>query len=355
MKILLVEPKKSKLYHTPYPPLGLLKLASYHKAQGDEIEFIQGSSEAKFYPNFIYITSLFTYAYQPVHESISYYTKQYPKAQTVVGGIYATLCPDHIRETFGENIEIYPGIYDEVEDCLPDYSLIPSWDTSIIFSSRGCVRKCPFCSVPQIEPEFQAKKSIKHLIYPGHKKVILWDNNILASPFWKDIFSELEESKLIVDFNQGLDARLLTEEVVLHLTRLHIPIVRFAYDSNGIRPHLLKSIQLLKQVGIRGRKIVVYCLFNHLDTPIDFLNRLRDLMEWGVVAYPMRFEPLEPRPKNTYVSPHWTAAQLEMIAKARRVLGYGGTFPPYEGLRKKFNKAKSLEEAMELREVHEGK
>lgn len=348
-RVLLVEPKKSKQYHTPYPPLGLLKLAAHHKAQGDEVGFIQGLSNAIFYPDSIYITSLFTYAYQPVHDCISYYTQQYPKAQVVVGGIYATLCPDHIRETFGENIDIYNGIFNEVEEYLPDYSLIPLLDTSIIFSSRGCIRKCPFCSVPQIEPKFQAKKSIKHLIYPGHKKVILWDNNVLASPYWREIFSELEESRLIVDFNQGLDARLLTEEVALHLTRLRIPIVRLAYDSDGIRPHLLKSIQLLKQVGIRGRKIVVYCLFNHLDTPIDFLNRLRDLMEWGVVAYPMRFEPLEPKPKNTYVSPQWTAAQLEMIAKARRVLGYGGAFPPYEGLRKKFNNAKSFEEAMELR------
>ena len=351
MKILLVEPKKSKQYHTPYPPLGLLKLASYHKAKGDEIEFIQGSSEAKFYPNFIYITSLFTYAYQPVHESISYYTKHFPKAQVVVGGIYASLCSDHLRKAFGKNIEIFSGIFEDVEDYLPDYSLIPSWDTSIVFSSRGCVRKCPFCSVPQIEPKFHAKKSIKHLIYPEHKKVILWDNNILASPFWKDIFSELEESRLIVDFNQGLDARLLTDEVANFLKRLRIPILRLAYDSNGIRPHLFKAIQILKAVGFRGRNIFVYCLFNHLDTPDDFINRLRDLMEWGVVAYPMRYEPLEPRPKNTYISPLWTSDLLEMVAKARRVLGYGGAFPPYEGLRKKFNKAKSLEEAMELREL----
>jgi len=54
-------------------------------------------------------------------------------------------------------------------------------------------------------------KSIKHLIYPEYKKIIFWDNNILASPYWENIFQELEELKLEVDFNQGLDARLLNE------------------------------------------------------------------------------------------------------------------------------------------------
>jgi hypothetical protein len=73
--------------------------------------------------------------------------------------------------------------------------------------------------VPQLEPKFEPKDSIKRLIYPGHKKVVLWDNNILASPYWRNIFDELEESGLEVDFNQGLDARLLTEETALRLKR----------------------------------------------------------------------------------------------------------------------------------------
>ena len=72
-------------------------------------------------------------------------------------------------------------------------------------------------------------------------------------------------------------------------------------------------------------------------------------MEWGVVAYPMRYEPLEPQPKNTYVSSYWTAAELEMVAKARRVIGFGGAFPPYEGLKNKILKAKNFKKAFELR------
>jgi len=350
MKILLIEPQKGRDYHTPYPPLGLLKLAAHHRKQKDTTRLVNGFSSDGFEPDIVYITSLFTYAYCPVNDVISYYREKYRRARIVVGGVYATLCSEHLRKTFRNRIEVYQGIVPEVEDILPDYSLVPEWKASILFASRGCIRKCPFCSVPVLEPRFNAKKSIRHLIYPGHNKIIFWDNNILASPYRKEIFDELEELGLEVDFNQGLDARLLNEDVAGRLKRLKVPIIRLAYDSKGIRIPLKKTIRILQETGIRGRTIVVYCLYNHQeDTPGGFLDRIKDLLDWGVVAYPMRYEPIEPRPKNTYISPHWTAEQLEMVAKARRVIGYGGAFPPYDALKKKILEADSFEKAFELR------
>ncbi|MEW6102362.1 MAG: hypothetical protein AB1630_00860 [bacterium] len=353
-KILLVEPEKSRRYHTQYPPLGLLKLAAYHKKRKDKVRFVRGFDNDGFYPNKIYITSLFTYAYEPVHQTIRYYLEKYKKAKITVGGIYATLCGDHLKEAFGDRIRIHKGLCEEAEDILPDYSLVPEWKASIVFSSRGCIRNCPFCSVRVLEPEFRPKKSIRHLVYPGHKKVILWDNNILASYYWEDIFQELEESNLEIDFNQGIDARLINLKVISRLKRLKIPLIRLAYDTQGIREPLKRAIDLLKEAGFNGRQILVYCLYNNpfeKDTPETFLNRLQDLIDWGVISYPMRYEPLEPREKNTYVSPCWREEQLEMVAKARRVIGYGGAFPPYEGLKKKFLSAKSFEEAFFLKPI----
>ncbi|MEO0080222.1 MAG: hypothetical protein ABIK44_06060 [candidate division WOR-3 bacterium] len=131
--------------------------------------------------------------------------------------------------------------------------------------------------------------------------------------------------------------------------RFKVPIVRLAYDSDGSREPLKKAIELLKAHRYDGRRIIVYCLFNHNDTPETFFHRDRDLIDWGVVAYPMRYEPPEPRPKNTYVAPAWTSERLEMVAQARRVIGYGGAFPPYEGLRIKFARARNFAEAFSLR------
>jgi hypothetical protein len=352
LRVLLVEPQKSREYHTPYPPLGLLKLAAYHQGSGDTVSLVNGVSKNGFEPDIIYITSLFSYAWKPVHEVISFYSNEYKKAMMIVGGIYATLCQDHLKESFKDRIEIYQGVIPELDELLPAYSLTPEWKTSILFSSRGCIRKCPFCSVTKLEPKFKAKKSIRHLIYPRHRKVTLWDNNILASPYWRHIFTELEEAGLEVDFNQGLDARLLTEEVALRLKRLRVPLVRLAYDIKGVRESVKKAICLLKDVGVKERQILVYCLFNYQDTPIDFLERVKDLLSWGVVCYPMRYQSLGPSPKDTYVSPRWTIGQLEMIAKARRVIGYGGAFPPYEGLSKKIINATTFEEAFRLRDIH---
>lgn len=348
LRVLLVEPQKSRGYHTPYPPLALLKLANYHRRRRDLVRLVNGISDDGFEPHVVYITSLFTYAWEPVHEAIRFYSDRYKKARIIVGGVYASLCPDHLKESFGNRIEIRPGVVPELDGLLPAYWLIPEWKTSILFSSRGCIRKCPFCSVPKLEPKFEARKSIKHLIYSGHKKVVLWDNNVLASPYWRNIFTELEESGLEVDFNQGLDARLLTEETALRLKRLKIPIVRLAYDSKGIKESLGKAISLLKDVGIDGRRIVVYCLFNYLDTPTNFLERMKNLLNWGVVSYPMRYQALEPGPKDSYISPNWTKEQLEMLAKARRVIGYGGAFPPYEGLKKKVLNANTFKQAFQL-------
>lgn len=91
-------------------------------------------------------------------------------------------------------------------------------------------------------------------------------------------------------------------------------------------------------------------LYNFQDTPADFLERLQNAMKWGIAVYPMRYQPNDALEKDRYVAPAWSHELLEMIAKARRVLGVNGAFPPYDGLVKKFSEARTLEEAMYLRE-----
>jgi hypothetical protein len=351
MRVLLAEPKKSKRYHISYPPLGLLKLAAYHQSVGDEVSLVRGMVQNGSVPDLICITSLFTYAWEAVHELVRFYADAYPNSEIEVGGIYATLCPDHIRQAFGDRVNVRVGLVEDVEDILPAYSLYPDCDESIIFSSRGCVRDCQFCSVRALEPQFKARKSVRHLVYPGHKRVVFWDNNFLASPYRDDIMGELDELGLEVDFNQGLDSRFLDEQVAHRLAKLKLRFVRLAYDQASNRKVVREAIKALKLAGFRGRRISVYCLYNFSDGPDDFLSRVRDLLDWGVVAYPMRYEPLQPQPKNTYVSSGWTPEELDMIAKARRVIGYGGAFPPYEALRRKICDAVDFDAAFGLRPV----
>jgi hypothetical protein len=345
VRVLLVEPD----YYARYPPLGLLKLATYHRLKGDTVYFVRGVREDLPQPDLIYVTSLFTYAWRPVHDAVRFYKRRFPNAPTHLGGIYATLLPEHAALSGAD--EVHRGLLNEVEMVLPSWDLVPEWDGSILFASRGCIRKCGFCSVPKLEgPPDAFKDKISRFVYPGHSKVILWDNNILGNSNWEPIVDELMDIGLEVDFNQGLDARLITDKMAEKLAKLKTHSIRMAYDYPGIGPALPKAVEKLSAAGIDPRRIVVYTLYNYIDTPEDFHRRVSELLSLGVASYPMRFEPLTSLQKNDWLSPHWTREQLQQVAAARRVMGFSGAFPPYAALANKIQNARDFEDAFSIRE-----
>ena len=315
----------------------------------------------RFVPDEVKVTSLFTWAWKPVWEAVAFYRALFPRAKISLGGIYASLAPEHARNSGSD--EIFTGLVREAEDLLPDYGLVPQWEAkrraSILFSHRGCIRSCSFCAVPALEGKpFQVRPTtrVKHLIAESHTRAILWDNNILGESHWREVIDELKELNLEVDFNQGLDARLVTEEVATALNELRIPTIRLAYDFVGMRSAVERAVKLLRSAGLtstRIRHICCYVLYNYKDSPEDLHRRVTDLLAWGVSAYPMRYQPLkgpESFNKDAYVSPDWTLERLEMVAAARRVIGYGGAFPPYAGLVNKFMNAKGFDDAFGLRD-----
>ena len=362
MNVLLIEPE----YYTRFPPLGLMKLASYHRSRGDEIKYVRGlDSDLNFNPDKIEITSLFTYAWEPVHDAIEFYRNIFPDANMQLGGIYASIMPERLKSIY-PYLNIHIGLCKEADNYLPDYDILKDikkwkdWKSSLIFSSRGCLRKCPFCVVPKLEGTIRpALEDIQEYIHPGHKNIILLDNNFFASPRWKVILKELKDIDLPVDFNQGLDARLIDEEKARLLADIRVPSkssFRFAYDYLDEKSAISDALDLLSDYGVKRRNILIYALYNFYDldkalgdTPETFLERVNDVLEMRCTIYPMRFEPLNSLKKNQYISPLWNQSQLDAIQKARRVIGYGGAFPPYDGLVKKFSRAKDFEEAFRLR------
>ena len=358
MNVLLVEPD----YYSKYPPLGLLKLASYHRSYGDRIQYVRGMTSDVNKPDSVEITSLFTYSWKPVHDAIDYYHKLFPGAQINVGGIYATLMPNNIRSNF-PFVKIHLGLFPKAENQMPSYDILKwvdkwkDWDRSIVFTSRGCIRKCQFCVVPKVEGGMRDEKpSIMSLIHPYHKKVTIWDNNFLASPYAKYMLKELVDYGIEADFNQGLDARLMDEETAGLLSDVKSKSIHMAYDWPWEGPYIRKAIDLLGSAGYKKKNLIFYMLYNFWDeqhrkgdTPDDFLLRLKNLMTWGASVYPMRFIPLDSLTRTGYVSPLWAHDKLEMIADARRVLGFAGTWVPYKALADKFLSAESFEQAMELR------
>lgn len=284
---------------------------------------------------------------ETVWNAIKHYKRILPNVELYLGGIYASILPDHAQKSGADYIHI--GVFSESEDLMPAYDLVPEWDASILFSSRGCNRRCAYCAVWRMEGSINSsKRTIKHLVYPTHKRIILWDNNLLQSPHSWAILDELIDIGKPVDFNQGLDARLITEEVAEKLSKTRFLCLRISYDHSAMRSYVKKAIERIIGYGIRGRRILVYTLYNFEDDPEDFYQRVNDVLDWGAVVYPMRYEPLDALERWKFIAERWDASRLETVEDFRRVYGYGGTFPPYNWLVKRFRKALTFDDAFKL-------
>lgn len=175
---------------------------------------------------------------------------------------------------------------------------------SATFTTRGCIRKCPFCAVPKIEPEFIE-------LTDWHPKPIVCDNNLLAASraHFDRVIDRLKPLANI-DFNQGLDARLLTKYHADRLTEIKIDVVRLAWDNTRYENQFMRAFETLRSAGIPARIIRVYVLIGFDDTPDDALYRLETVRNLGAWPNPMRYQPLQVSRRNQYTMPGWTNSEL---------------------------------------------
>lgn len=342
-KILLVEPDfpippKSK-NHKNFLPIGLLKLASYYKAKGYKVKLVRGElhiSDFDFIPDEINITSLFTYWAPYVKKCVKYYRKLFPKAKIIVGGIYASLLPEHCLQYTGCD-EIYQGVHKEAEKYYPAYDLIEnqnphSIDYQIIHTSRGCTRKCKFCGTWKIEPNFESKKSIKNEI--KKKKIVFYDNNLLMNEYIENILQELIELKkekkiLWCESQSGFDGRILMEKPYLAsmLKKAGFRYPRIAWDW-GYKDYskIEKQLKILMDAGYSNKDLFVFMLYNW-DIPFEEMEQKRiKCWKWRVQIADCRYRPLtqtydfyNPRKPQTskdyYIHPNWTDALVKQFRK----------------------------------------
>lgn len=274
MNILLVQPifptpPKSKHFDL-FMPIGLLKLASYYRKKGHQIKLVRGNViPTNFRPDKIMITSLFTYWAKHVKESVQFYKFHFPNAKIIVGGIYASLMSEHCKKYTGCD-SVFIGIHKSAEKCKPAYDLLFDSDPpfQIIHTSRGCIRKCPFCGVWQIEPKVCFKKSIKKEICSN--KLIFFDNNLLSNPFINDILNEISKMKwkgkhIECEAVSGIDYKFLLEkpELAELLKKARFKNIRIAWDWDYDRwKEIERTLELLKSVGYRCKEIYVFMIYN---------------------------------------------------------------------------------------------
>lgn len=433
--ILLVEPD----YKNKYPPIGLMKIATYHKRRGDNVVFYKGKAP---YPTVIksdrvYITSLFTFYYDILVDTIRHYQNFLPEQTIYIGGILATIMQDKLQAEVGQshviprqltsssmlgyddnvNIDELPIDYDILDDVRYKY---PAADNFITYTTRGCPRKCSFCAVSILEPEFKYTNNLREQIteerrlYGDKRNILLMDNNILVAPntklkeicdtlvdlgfvkdqptfvpdnpakiFFRKLETRLETKASIiilvdnfveyflkfitrvknqeisnrlssiipllqsgvrtqtllenksfiidvveryrskkmmqryVDFNQGIDARLLTEEKMKILSVLPLRPFRLAYDSSKCTKDYIRAFDIAYKYGIRH--FSNYMLFNFNETPGDFWNRAcRNIRLYNsyeglhAFSFPMKLAPINMTDRS-FIGKHWNKKYLSAM------------------------------------------
>jgi hypothetical protein len=181
----------------------------------------------------------------------------------------------------------------EVEHIYPDYDLYGITDTAYGFLTRGCPRGCDFCIVAAKESKKSVKVADLSEFWRGQKNIVLCDPNILACKDWRNLLQQVADSKANIDFNQGLDIRLMTKEKAELLNQCKLREIHFAWDRYQDKEVILRNLALYSEHGKfkpQSHNAIVYTIVNFDTTFEQDLERIYTLRDMGYWAYVMIYD-----------------------------------------------------------------
>ena len=287
-----------------FPNLALMRIAAHHRALGDDIEIRHGAQ---------FETGLFNHEPDKVYAS-TIFRKSIPLAerlkrtfpQAIIGGTGV----DPARK--GDLVAFSPVVSPTVtsleamgistgEDAASlDYSLYPKYTASIGFTQRGCHLACSFCCVPYKEGKIRDSQGI-HDIWRGPsfpKHLHLLDNDFFGQPEWRRKITDIRNGGFKVSFNQGINARFLTDEAAEAIASvdyrddsMSVKRVYSAWDNLKDEQRLFDGLNRLVKYGVKPDHIMVYVLVGYWpgETIEDCLYRIEKLLAFGARPYPMPY------------------------------------------------------------------
>lgn len=256
-----------------FPNLPLMKISAWHKAQGDNVEFVL---PLKHYDK-IYVSKVFGDEYSQMSD----YCLQ--ADEIVYGGTGFAITIENGKEVYHKDRD--PNLPDEIEHIYPDYSLYPELTKGKAygFLTRGCCNNCDFCIVSKKEGMCSVKVADLSEFWRGQKEIILLDANLLACKDRLELLKQLSDSKAWIDFSQGLDARFITEEVAKALNIVKKKIVHFAFDFMKNEKAIVKGLKTYSKYNKVSISDSVYILTNFDTTIEEDLYRVKMVQEAGFI------------------------------------------------------------------------
>lgn len=243
-----------------FPNLALMKLSAWHKSQGDDVEWYEPLFAVDPFDK-VYMSKVFTF------------TPDYPypiNAKEISGG--------------GTGYKDYEKVLpDEIENIFPDYSIYPKHKFAVGFLTRGCIRNCPWCIVPKKEGKLHAVNTWQNIKRPDSRDIVFLDNNVLASDHGISQMQDMIGKNVRIDFNQAMDARLVTREIADIISRLKwIEHIRFACDTRAMIPVIERTVAYLSERGVKPYRIFVYALIQDTE---EAHKRICELDSIGVIPF----------------------------------------------------------------------
>jgi len=268
------------------PNVALMRIAAHHRGLGDSVELRWGRTvdpSPDFFdrPDKVYASLIFERT-RPVAERL---LASYPSA--IVGGTGWEVSSS--LEAVG------------ISTREQDYSIYPGWKQSIGFTQRGCRLSCPFCVVPAKEGKVRFDRSVPEIWRgdPWPRHLILLDNDFFGQEAWRERIREMREGRFKVSFNQGINARFLTDETAEAIAsvdyrddQMDEKRIYTAWDNRKDEDRLFDGLRALVRHGVKPDDIMVYILLGYWPWSdlADWEHRRARLREFGSLPYPMPYE-----------------------------------------------------------------